>query len=86
MAFLQDTFADVMEWPALSPDLNSIENVWGAVARDLYAGNMQYRSMDELEEAVLSSWNRLSTGFFRTLAESVSDRAVRVLQARGIDF
>lgn len=86
--FLHATFASVMEWPALSPDLNPIENVWGVMARDLYAGNKQYATLPELEAAVMQSWSRIGDNLFRTLSDSVSDRAVQVLRANGgsIDF
>ena len=72
-----------MKWPALSPDLNPIENVWGIMARRLNAGNKQYSTVRVLEEAVMACWNALSDDELRRLAESVSDRAVAVLRANG---
>jgi len=33
---------NLLEWPAYSPDLNPIENVWGIMARRVYANGKQY--------------------------------------------
>lgn len=30
-----------MEWPAKSPDINIIENIWGRLARDVYKQGCQ---------------------------------------------
>ena len=83
IAFLRSEFNSVMEWPALSPDLNPIENVWCIMVRRLYAGNKQYSAVREFEEAVVACWNALSNAELRRLADSVSDRAVAVLRANG---
>ena len=43
-----------MVWPAQSPDLNCIENLWVIVKRDLYANGKQYKSKPELKEAIVN--------------------------------
>lgn len=42
-----------MDWPALSPDLNIIELVWGWVVREVYKNNRQYANKNELWDAIL---------------------------------
>jgi hypothetical protein len=37
---------NVMDWPALSPDLNPFENLWGILAREVYADGKQYNSKE----------------------------------------
>ena len=37
---------EVLEWPARSPNLNIIENVWGLLARDVYANARQFDSVN----------------------------------------
>ena len=41
----------VLKWPARSPHLNPIENVWGVLAREVYSNGKQYFSVQELKDA-----------------------------------
>jgi hypothetical protein len=50
--FIRDCGLRLFDWPALSPDLNPIENVWGVMARGVYSGGRQYDSTAELERAI----------------------------------
>ena len=40
--FFSDKNVVLMDWPAVSPDLNPIENLWGIVARQVYGQDKQY--------------------------------------------
>lgn len=47
----------VLAWPACSPDLNPIENVWSKITFDW--PKMQHRNQDALERIVKERWNNL---------------------------
>jgi len=46
-----------MDWPACSPDLNSIENVWGILSHAVYRGGRKFESASELRTEILLQWN-----------------------------
>lgn len=37
-----------MEWPTLSLDMNPLENLWGRLARDVYAKICLYATIQDL--------------------------------------
>ena len=42
----------VLDWPAYSPDLNPIKNLWSYIVRNIYADDKVYDDVDELWEAI----------------------------------
>ena len=57
--FLQERNLKVLKWPARSPDLNPIENVWGLLAREVYSNGKQYFRVQELKDALNKAWKKL---------------------------
>jgi hypothetical protein len=70
-------------WPAKSPDLNPIENLWGIMVRQAYAGGRQYNTVAELRAAVEASWNAIPQETMRRLIESMPNRTDEVMEANG---
>ena len=46
----------LLPWPSRSPDLNPIENLWGILARRVYAHGKQYYTKMDLIEAIKREW------------------------------
>ena len=73
-------------WPARSPDLNPIENLWGYITRKLDAmvdANGEATTEDELWQRVQRCANETSTQFFKNLYESLLKRVKLVIEKDG---
>lgn len=55
--FLEANDVYVLDWPAKSPDLNIIENVWELLARKVYAEVRQFDSVCDLQDTLVEVWN-----------------------------
>lgn len=80
--FFEERNIDVLDWPACSPDLNPIENLWGWLVRQVYAGGKQYDNILDLKNAIRDGWNAIPKRLLETLVLSMKDRLVDVI-ARG---
>ncbi|KAJ8577061.1 hypothetical protein ON010_g2144 [Phytophthora cinnamomi] len=83
MEWLQGQNLRVLDWPALSPDLNPIENVWGIMTQHIYARGRQYNSVEELKKAILKAWDLVSPETLEGLVLSTRKRWVKVLTNHG---
>jgi hypothetical protein len=81
-AWFQDQYIDVLTWPALSPDINPIGNVWGYLTHAVYAGGRQFYSTNELKKAVQKVWDDMPDSYLLTLVESMPNR-VEALKEQG---
>jgi hypothetical protein len=73
-----------LPWPALSPDLNPIENLWGQLARAVYDdGRKQYDTVEELRHAVVQKWAEIELASLETLIESMPQRMYQVIRNGG---
>ena len=62
-----------MKWPAYSPDLNPIENIWGNIKH--YLGSRTFSSISSLKKEIKNKWNQIDHEFCRRLIDSVKRRA-----------
>ncbi|KAA8491613.1 Transposable element Tc3 transposase [Porphyridium purpureum] len=83
MDWLQCNNVEVLDWPALSPDLNPIENVWGQLTRQVYGGCKQYSNVKELRKAVEDAWEKMDDCYVRDLYDSMPKRIIEVALAQG---
>lgn len=73
----------LLPWPACSPDLNPIENLWGIVSRDVYRNGRQFKTVQELKMQVLQSWMNIRLDVLRKLIISMKDRILNVIVKKG---
>jgi transposase len=73
----------VMKWPALSPDLNPMENVWGIMVHRMYSNNKRYASVDDLKTAILATWEGVDQTLIHNLIESMKKRIIELIQQKG---
>lgn len=73
----------VMDWPACSPDLNPVENIWGILSRRVYQHNKVYGSVQDLKAAIEREWAALDPQLLTTLANSLDNRLAEVLKSNG---
>lgn len=73
----------VMDWPARSPDLNPIENLWGILARRVYSGGRQFGSVRELEAAVREEWRKIPLTMLQNLVDSMPKRIYETILKNG---
>ncbi|KAA8490543.1 Transposable element Tc3 transposase [Porphyridium purpureum] len=73
----------VMDWPAYSPDLNPVENVWSIMSRRMYAGNRQYESLSELEAEIMEVWASITNAEVGSLVTGWNARLHRCVNMEG---
>ena len=70
----------IMSWPAQSPDLNPIENLWATIKRRVYPADKQYTSQAELWEAIKDVCAALEPQKIQNLTFSMDDRLFKVIK------
>jgi len=81
--WLRDRNIETLDWPAKSPDLNIIENVWGIMARRVYKNCRQFNDVEELSNCVRDVWRGISEEYIQGLYKSIPRRLVQVLEKKG---
>lgn len=79
--FLQDV--KTLPWPARSPDLSPIENVWVEVKRRVYGVGQETPNLLQLEQKVIKAWKEIPQEEIRSLYTSMPKRIVECLRAKG---
>lgn len=72
---------ELLPWPANSPDLNPLENIWAEIDKKL--AKTKISSMSELEVALHKCWCEITRQDVLSVIESMPDRIEAVIKARG---
>ncbi len=78
-----DNELTLLKWPPQSPDLNPIEHLWDVVEREICIMDVQPTNLQQLRDAIMSIWTKISEECFQHLVESMPQRIKAVLKAKG---
>lgn len=81
--WFRDNNIKLIDWPAHSPDMNPIENLWGILARDVYKNGRQFENVEQLKMQILHSWTSIKHETLRKLVNSMRDRLFALINANG---
>lgn len=81
---------ELMDWPAYSPDLNPIENIWKLVKERLHKADPELASMpsnavslDRLIRGARDAWESIEKEVLENLVDSMPRQCAAVIEARG---
>ncbi len=69
--------------PLQSPDLNTIEHLWDVVEREILIMDVQTTNLQQLCDAIMTIWTKISEECFQHLGESMPRRIKAVVKAKG---
>ncbi|KAG8224036.1 hypothetical protein J437_LFUL001113 [Ladona fulva] len=81
--WFQTNHVTCLKWPARSPDLNPIENVWAFMMREMQDANVRPRNVNELWEMVKEAWERIPSSLCHNVVNSMSRRLNHVIENEG---
>ncbi|GBN58277.1 hypothetical protein AVEN_223255-1 [Araneus ventricosus] len=71
-----------MAWPARSPDLNPIEQVWVMLGRRIAGRSVPLGTLHELQQALLQEWALLPQQVINDTIASMTRRCQACISAR----
>jgi Transposase/DDE superfamily endonuclease len=74
---------ELLSWPAQSPDLNIMENIWAILKRRLGQYEVPPNGMRELWDRVQVEWEKIGAEDCQKLIMSMPDRCKAVIKAKG---
>lgn len=82
-AWFEAKNVSVLDWPARSPDLNPVENLWGVLARKVYKGCRQFSNVADLKQSIQQCWAEIDNSLLERLIASMPHRVFHVINKNG---
>jgi transposase len=79
----EESGLNFLPWPAQSPDLNPIENLWYRVKKRVYSRRKKPKNLFELTRAVKAAWKAIPLNHIQALVDSLPRRIEAVIAAKG---
>lgn len=79
--WLNHSDIETIKWPAMSPDLNIMQNLWREVATTVQ--NKQPTSQDEFVKSIQTAWKNIKIETISSLYQSIPQRIQLVIDERG---
>ena len=81
LALFKDKRLVLLDWPANSPDLNPIENIWSLVK---YRVGLHFpTTKEEIVRAIHIEWGKLTIADIARCCQSIRERCQAVIDAKG---
>ena len=81
--FLADNGIPVLQWPAQSPDLNPIENMWAVLKAKRARQKSTPKTKKDLIDQMSELWSNIETDFRQNLSNSIPKRLSEVIRNKG---
>ena len=81
--FMETEGIEHMECPAVSSDMNPIENLWSKVTHTMDSSANQPTNLAEFRQAIIDAWQTRPLQILATLIESIPRRVQALYDARG---
>ena len=82
-AWIKGNHIPTLDWPANSPDMNIMENLWAYLENHIRSHPRRLSNSTELWNVLQEEWNKISPEYVRNLYESLPRRVEAVYSAKG---
>lgn len=82
-AYINENNIITTEWPAQSPDINIIENLWLRIKRELERNAQVISTRQELFDSIQRVWENTPVDYIRDLYATIPARLREVIRMKG---